>query len=253
MSVPALELKFQVHGFDCGYGGPLRTLALADMLQEAAGEHAELLDLGKDAMAASGRTWMLSRTDTRVYRSPREGGTVTVRTWPAATERLFALRDFMMEDEDGALLAAASYAYLIVDLAARRPLRPEGILPPDLRCERPRAVESPRYAAEKAATGWTESFKETARTRHIDHNGHVNNAHLIAWLCDAPPSGLRGSGGIAELRVEFAQEVLENDTVGAFWAPLPPLAAGDGSALVRHALELRRGGETCVRGELVWR
>ena len=34
------ELEFDVHGFDCGYGGPLRAFALANFLQEAAGASA---------------------------------------------------------------------------------------------------------------------------------------------------------------------------------------------------------------------
>ncbi|HCM25839.1 MAG: hypothetical protein A2Z99_13450 [Treponema sp. GWB1_62_6] len=247
MSVQAFESRFSIRGFDCGYGGPLRILALADLLQEAAYAHAEELRFGKDSMGESGRTWMMSRADLRVYRSPREGETVTVRTWPASTERLFALRDFQMEDERGALLAAASYAYLIIDIAARRPLRPEGILPPELRADRPRALAEPRYAAERPEAAWTEAFAETAGMRHLDHNGHVNNAHLIAWLCDAPPSACRGTGLPAELHVEFAQEVLPGAVLTVSWAPLPPC---DG--LVRYAAELRRGDEICARADMAW-
>jgi acyl-ACP thioesterase len=248
MPISALELSFTIRGFDCGYGGPLRVLSLADMLQEAAGVHAESLGWGKDAMGESSRTWMMSRSDTRVYRSPREGETVIVRTWPSGIQRLFALRDFQIEAEDGEVLAAASYAYLIIDINARRPLRPEGILSTDLISDRPRSLPDARYTAEKPEAPWSESFNETASSRHIDHNGHVNNAHLYSWLCDAPPPDARGTGTLCAMNVEFAQEVLLGDTVQAVWAPLP---ARD--SLVRHTVELRRGGETCVRAELAWR
>jgi hypothetical protein len=35
-----LETIYKVRGYDCGYGGPLRPLALANYLQEAAADHA---------------------------------------------------------------------------------------------------------------------------------------------------------------------------------------------------------------------
>ena len=247
MPISALELHFTIRGFDCGYGGPLRVLSLADMLQEAAGVHAEALGWGKDAMGESNRTWMMSRSDTRVFRSPREGETVTVRTWPSGIQRLFAMRDFQIEAENGEILVAASYAYLIIDINARRPLRPEGILSSELISERPRSLTDARYSAEKAEGPWSVAFSQTASSRHIDHNGHVNNAHLYAWLCDAPPPDARGSGILRAMNVEFAQEVLLGDTIEAVWAPLPEKAGQ-----VRHAAELRRKGETCVRADLAW-
>jgi len=247
MPVPVLELTFLIRGYDCGYGGPLRVLSLTDMLQEAAGVHAEALGWGKQDMGKSNRTWMMARSDTRIFRSPREGETVTVRTWPSGIQRLFAMRDFQIESGGGEILVAASYAYLIIDMNARRPLRPEGILSTELIPDRPRSLADARYSAEKTESPWSATFSQTAGSRHIDHNGHVNNAHLYSWLCDAPPPATRGSGVLRAMNVEFAQEVLPGDTVEAVWATLP---GRDG--LIRHAAELRRKGETCVRAELAW-
>lgn len=246
-----LELDFTVRGFDSGYGGPYSPLALANLLQEAASDHADLIGFGGAAMNARGLTWMLSRIDLRLLREPKRGERLVARTWPAGFERLFALRDFELDSRDsGEPVARASYAYLVVDLAARRPVRAQNAIDPGLVCERPRALSDARFSAERPADegAWRERYELTAMDRHIDHNGHVNNAHLIAWLCDAPPPEARSGGALAELRVEFAQEALLGDRLSAVWAPLP---ARDG--LARQAAELRRGDDSCVRGELAWR
>jgi acyl-ACP thioesterase len=268
-AITPLELVFAIKGYDCGYGGPLKPLALANMLQEAAGTHAERLGLGRTAMQSAGHTWMQVRTNCRLYRQPLEGETVHLATWPAATEKLFALRDFELCDSTGLVIGAASYAYLIVDMASRRPLRPQGILPPDLAAARPRALAEPRYSCRKATAGFVEAYRQTACPRHIDHNGHVNNAHLIAWLCDAVPEAARGAGMLAGLCVEFTAEVLPGDELSVVYAPLPlvdpPAQAGrktgpgqlsvDDPALAGmqfHAAELRRGDSVCARADMVW-
>ncbi|TFG83188.1 MAG: hypothetical protein E4H20_06085 [Spirochaetales bacterium] len=247
-TIVPLELPFLVRGYDCGYGGPLRPLALANMLQEAAGEHAFQLGVGADAMAARGLTWMLSRLDIRVDREPRESERLVVRTWPAGFEKLFAVRDFEVvgEGSDKPIIRA-SYAYLVVDVEARRPLRPQNAVDPDLASPRPRAMPDAIFTVPRSEAPFVEAYREIAGERHIDHNGHVNNAHLIAWICDASPASERANGHLAALRMEFSQEALLGDELCTVWAPLPASETG-----TRQACELRRGTDACARAEVTW-
>jgi medium-chain acyl-[acyl-carrier-protein] hydrolase len=208
-------LEFEVRGYDCGYGGPLGAMALANFLQEAAGANAELLGFGMGAMDARGWTWMLSRLDVRVDELPVEGERVSVVTWPAETRKLFALRDFAMRGADGRSLVRAVYAYLVVDLAARRPLRPGSVFGddppaslephpvPDFAFDVPEAFES------------LPAFAQQVRRRHIDHNGHANNAYIVNWLVDASEGAAGAAGRLSALRVEFLAEALEGDELSA--------------------------------------
>ena len=228
-------LNFEVRGYDCGYGGPLGALAIANFLQEAAGASAEALGFGMSAMDARKWTWMLSRLDIRVDALPREGDTVFVTTWPSETRKLFALRDFAMRTADGRSLIRAVYAYLVVDLAARKPLRPSSVFG-----DKPPASPEPHLVADfafdiPAALESVPSFAQRVRARHIDHNGHANNAHIANWLVDAAaPEGASASakdgGELAALRVEFLAEALEGDELRATRGPAQgsalPLGAG---------------------------
>ena len=248
-------VEYDIHGFDCGYGGPLRVFALVNFLQEAAGINAARQGFGMGDLQAEGRTWMLSRLDLRVDELPRDGDRVLVHTWPAGAKKLFAMRALDMRSLDGRSLVRAVYAYLIVDIAARRPLRPEGLFGPVF----PGTGESfpvPDYAFTiPDAESPTIEFAQRVRARHIDHNGHANNAHILNWLADAAapatsavPVGVRGE--LAALRVEFLAEALEGDELVATRA-LPASSPFGSETASYSAVSTLLRGETKVARALV--
>jgi medium-chain acyl-[acyl-carrier-protein] hydrolase len=263
-------VEYRIRGFECGYGGPLRVLPLLNLIQEAAGGHADRLGWGVDDLQAVGRTWMLSRVDIRVERLPRAGDKVEVSTWPAGAERLFALRDFVMRSAEGEILVGAVYAYLIVDLAARRPLRPERVFGPEFpKGPDPHPVADFSFDIPETSV-MENSFSLRACPRHLDNNGHVNNAYIADWLADAVPRPERASGVLRVLRVEFDAEALEGDELQARWARPdssgevggfgsaagPPSVAKRGVAdsgdRAQAVTELRRGEDIVARALTVW-
>jgi medium-chain acyl-[acyl-carrier-protein] hydrolase len=258
-------VEYEVRGYDCGYGGPLSVFSLANFIQEAAGVNAQLLGFGMEDMGERNWTWMLSRLDIRVDELPREGERVSVTTWPSEVRKLFALRDFEMKGADGRSLVRAVYAYLVVDLAARKPLRPSSVFGDD-----PPAVIKPHPVADysfdqPAVAEWVPAFAQLVRGRHIDHNGHANNAHIVNWLADAaaesrasaqPKDGAgapAAAGELSALRVEFANEALEGDELLASRAALASSPFGLECAAVSTAARLSRGDAIVGRALVGWR
>jgi medium-chain acyl-[acyl-carrier-protein] hydrolase len=252
---PIDSLEFEVRGFDCGYGGYFRAFALANFLQEAAGKSAARLGFGMDDLHAKGRTWMLSRLELRVHELPVEGERVTVRTWPAGAKKLFAMRAIEILGSGGSRgLVRAVYAYLIVDIAARRPLRPQSVFGAEFPGEG-LGLPIPDYSFDiPAADDAAFRFSQTVSGRHIDHNGHANNAHIIDWLVDAASAGAVagpravGLGGeeLRGLRVEFANEALEGDTLEARSLRLQGASPFEGASS-SYATELLRDGAKVAR------
>lgn len=249
-------VDYLVRGFDCGWGGPLQVLPMANYLQEAAGESAMQLGFGIPELNDRGMTWMLVKVDLRIDQLPRWGERVRARTWPSGLDRLLALRDIMLETEAGEPLVRAVYAYLVVDVEARRPVRPERALPELGEID----VTVNGHCVPDFAFGVTAlepairsaSFRQEAAPRHRDDNGHVNNAHIIDWLVDAVPEGFRGSG-LSGLRVDFVKEVLVGETVGLYHGPAEPRPAANPGETLTLATEAYRGDECVARAELSWR
>jgi len=252
--VDPLVMEFDVRGFDCGYGGPLQPIALANFLQEAAGEHAAALGVGIPELLGRRMTWMLSRVDIRVDECPREGERISVTTWPAGAERLFALRDFRMRGSDGRDLARAVYAYLVVDADARKPLRPQTLFGDrDLRGRDPHPVEGHRFDVPEPAEPPAVSFAQRAWGRHIDLNGHVNNAHILNWLADASPAELREGMELSSIRAEFKAEVISGDELAASYSIADAVAAGLEGGGQAFVSALSRGGAPVARALVGWK
>ncbi|MCX7027856.1 MAG: thioesterase [Spirochaetes bacterium] len=249
MSIQAFDTRHRVSGSDCGFGGPFRPLSLANFFQEAAGDHASVLGIGMADMFASGRTWMLSRVDIEVERLPHTGDEVIVRTWPAGTSRLFAHRYICLLSSTGQLMAGALYEYLIIDMGKRRPLRPERILDPGMVGELPPpysdlspGLQDKKGFSDEELQALRLSFGFIASPRHIDYNGHVNNGHIIDWLCDAVPLQERGSGAIKRLKVDFVAEVRLGEKIDVLSGKCE---GGSRTALLR-------GKEIAARAFIAW-
>ena len=219
--IKPLEIHYEVRGYDCGYGGPLKPFALANFFQETAGAHATVLGIGMEDMWARGLTWMLSRIDIRIEEMPGAGQRVIARTWPVGAKKLYAQRCLELLDESGFRYAGAMYEYIIVDVQTRRVVRPERTLPLDLTTNYPWPFDDLSPGIEESQFGALEEFSEAftleARARHIDQNGHVNNAHFINWLCDAVPR-LDGET-ICRIKVDFVHEILKGEKVSAWIKP----------------------------------
>lgn len=263
MPTEYMDTRHRVRGYDCGYGSSLRPLSLANFFQEAAGDHAAKLGIGMDDMFAAGRTWMLSRIDIRMDSLPRAGDEITIRTWPVGTERIFALRCLEMRNAEDALIAGALYEYLIVDMEKRKPLRPERILYPGVVCDRPRpyadlypglqgspdflsAGGEPLAAGNAGSAGFARAFGFEVAPRFIDYNGHANNAFIIDWLCDAVPAGMRASGRLRRVKVDFVAELVRDDSIEVLWKPSAAGPAGSFASVVM------KDGIVAARGYTEW-
>jgi acyl-ACP thioesterase len=227
--------------------GGLTLAAAFDYFQEAAIRHAENLGVGQGPMAALGQGWVLSRVSVVMRRRPRQTEPVAVRTWPRGWEKLFALRDFDIQDGTGTPLALARSRWLIVDLEKRRPLRPQTTMEKlplnqglDALAEGGQALD--------AALGMEKAAERTAAYSDIDFNGHMNNARYVQWIQDITEPGALGQAHTMRLDINYLREVKLGETLELWKAPLPE--QDPSRKVVSLAVEGRRGGEAAFRAEL---
>jgi medium-chain acyl-[acyl-carrier-protein] hydrolase len=102
---------FDLRHYELDSKGKLSFPYLCRMLQESAGRHASTLSISSDLLREKGMTWVLSRfhvkrVDTK-SQWPGWKQVITVQTWRAALERLFAIRDYRVLNESGDILAVA--------------------------------------------------------------------------------------------------------------------------------------------------
>lgn len=186
--------------------------AIFNFFQETAISHAENLGVGREIMARSRQVWILSRMSVLVQRRPRYGETITVRTWPRGSDKLFALRDYDIRDAQNKPVVQARSGWLIIDMEKRRPLRPQAIMDALPGNDGLDALPSGAIGLAERA-----NLQETAVRRalysDVDYNGHVNNVRYIQWIEDALDPALPEQAARMRLDINYLNETLPGETV----------------------------------------
>ena len=175
------EKKFEVLSFQIDPFGKLRWSALGDLMQEVAWKHADSRDFGQ-SLFDKGYMWVLSRMQVKVHRMPSWGDHIIVKTAGRGIDKLFALREFLVEDDKGNVIAESMSAWLLLDVRSKRPQRPNQVLPPELFSENPDKGLLP--AKLDSACAFQISSELTVRPFDLDMNNHVNNVSYIRWVED---------------------------------------------------------------------
>lgn len=175
------EKKFEVLSFQIDPFGNLRWSALGDLMQEVAWKHADSRDFGQ-SLFEKGYMWVLSRMHIKVHRMPSWGDQITVKTAGRGIDKLFALREFFVEDAEGNTIAESMTAWLLLDVRSKRPQRPNQVLPPELFSEN---LTQELLPGKLDASYQFEKHSELkVRPSDLDMNNHVNNVSYIRWVED---------------------------------------------------------------------
>jgi len=225
--------------------------SIFNFFQEAAISHAEILGVGREAMARTNQVWLLSRMSVQVDRRLRFGETVTVRTWPRGAEKLFTRRDYDILGADGKAAVRASSIWLIVDIIKRRPLRPQSLLENMPLNEGLDALPAAPVSIDENPS-LTKCCEHPALYTDVDANGHVNNISYIRWIEDAINPEMLEQATQMKLDINYMNEVLRNEITSVWIAPVETKPAAEDALPPAHAFafEGRKEKQTAFRAEL---
>lgn len=238
---------FRIRSYELGPRDQASLSSVCHLLQEAASLHAHELEASPEQLLAQDMTWFLARLRIEIDRYPTWRDAVTVETWPAAVDGPFAIRDFRVFDADGQQIAVASSAWLLMDMAKRKPIRriPQGIL--DLHPVEPMRVlpgKPPRLPRPLHS-----EHEECVRVRRadLDMNGHVNHVFYVAQAEQAVPGELRDGAQVTSFEIEFKSECHEGDEI------LVASQAMDGAEQAfLHSLVRREDDREVARARTIW-
>jgi acyl-ACP thioesterase len=241
------EAAYTVQLFDTDTHGVLSPRGLWDFLQESAGYHTQLLGVAPEDLRLQGLAWILSRLRMRVHRYPSLGEKVTVRTWPTGVDKLFALRDFIVNDAQGAQIACATSAWLALKLETLRPMRIQSVFNPPGMETLPRAMEED--IEKLPAPSMTEKeWSAAVRFTDLDANGHVGNSRYVEWVIESARRDLLEESMVSELGIDFLFEIPYGGEVVVRAGP-----EGGDPARLSHSVVRTSDGVEAARARTAWR
>ena len=231
---------FRIRATEVGPDERATVLALADLLQEAAGEHARASGREHFDLEAGRGTWVLARMRLAVARRPALREAVTVETWPSAYEGVRVHRDFLLRGEGGAVDVRATSVWFVIDVARRRPVR----LPPSMHTFGPpadheRALDVGDPPEAPASVEAEQAF--AVRHADLDRVGHANNVRFLEWALEAAG----GADGLREIDVAYRAEAVLGDRVVSLVGPRV-----DG--VRAHEIVREADGRTLARARTLW-
>ncbi len=192
--------------------GRLRPAAWVNLLVQAAIRSAESLGIGFDVLREQNLFWVLHRLTVEVERVPSWNETITTETWPKDINGLLYLRDFLLRDAAGHILARATSGWLAIDRESKRPGQVASTHPGLFTGLRNRHALStlpeklkpvPEGMVAEIRPAWSD----------FDINRHVTSTRYIDWTTDVLPFEFLRTHLMHRLSVNFLKEVVPGNTL----------------------------------------
>ena len=184
------------------HGNVLPNVVL-DLFQKAAGNHAERLGVGFEAMLAKNLLWVVTQIKYQVLSAPKPAQALTVTTWPLPPTRLGFDREYLICDEAGEVLIKGTSKWMQIDAVERKLVPGSNVYPLTEYCTNKNFEEKIRRIRDFEASSAVCRIVPDKST--IDSNNHVNNAEYADFAYTA----LKDFGGvIGSFQIDFLHEVM---------------------------------------------
>lgn len=210
-----------VRTFECDFQRNWKPSSLMQITNEIAGQHAEHLGVGFEALLQQDMAWVLARVRFHYHSLPQVGAQVTVRTWPKGIQqKLFFIRDFQIESPAGERLVTATTAWLLVNPHTRRM-----VMPAKLQASLPEnsGLSAVDGALEKIVVPDAVEEKHLVEARYsaVDMVGHANSARYMEWITDCFAPQDYASRQLDWIQINYNSEVRPGEKVSVGTAPDP--------------------------------
>jgi medium-chain acyl-[acyl-carrier-protein] hydrolase len=199
------EAEYRVRVYEADHTGCLTPISLFNYLQETAGAAAAARSRGRIDLRARGLAWFLNRFHFRIARYPRIGELVRVRTWPHRMEKHASIREFEVLDGTGALFAAATSQWVLINLVQRRLTRVPDWLRESYPVHDRRMLDDP-FTRIPAPEAPDLELRFHVRISDLDVNQHANSASYIDWCLEAVPEDTHRRFVPSDFEINYLRE-----------------------------------------------
>ena len=181
-------------------------------LQDTAMVQSEEIGMGMEYLRKSELIWVLTRYHIKIMKYPKHNETARVSTYAVGFNKVFAYRDFKIENLKGETLVTAKSQWLLIDGESHKMLKIGDEFYKAYGIDKGNriSVNFDKLTMPERCT-LTRDFRATRRD--IDFNGHVNNTRYIAWALDATPEEVLRDYKLCEFDIVFKKEVFLNQSI----------------------------------------
>ncbi len=181
--------------------------ALLKLMHEAAMQNVIKIKLSVWDLEPHKVSWVLMRKSLKINRLPILGETIHIVTYPVNFEKFFTYRDYKVFDENGALIAASSSTWLLMDTESRKMTR---ILPFILEFQK--KMPNPEVCLPAPMTKLPKfervDFSKPFRVdwHDLDFNNHLSNVFYIQMMLEGLEDDILSNGNLEAMNIVYKTE-----------------------------------------------
>lgn len=204
--------SFKITSADTDLKGRIRLGALINLLIQSAINSADSLGFGFNGLQEQRLFWVLSRLTLEIHKTINWYDEVIVETWPKDLDKILYIRDFIIRDKKGTVLAKATSGWLAIDIIKKRPKIIDG-----LHSEIFHHLKDKHAIAEFPAKLFPvkegDHFKNTVQFFDVDLNKHVTSTRYIDWMMNSFPFEFHEKNYPKGLSINYLKETMPNETI----------------------------------------
>lgn len=201
----------------CGMTSKLSAQAVFTMFQAIASQHAELIGVGGDAMAARGEFWLTVHSRVDFFGSARLMDELTAETWPerCAAREVRCYRSYSLRRGDE-LIALGRTQWAVMGEEGRLMRFGQTGFPEDFPyLDRVGIADAPaRFTDDFAPGELLHSY--IVRPTDIDMGHHMNNVAYVRALLDCFSAAELAEGRISSMEVHYSAQCREGEALGVY-------------------------------------
>jgi len=208
-----LTYTFNVTTADCDMNARLRPGGLINFLVLAAINSADSLGFGYAGLRGQQLFWVLSRMTIEIYKPLKWYDKAVIETWPKDVNGLLYLRDFVVTDQHGEIVAKCTSGWLAIDIHSKRPRKVDE--KHSYIFDRMKDRHALEHLPEKlgpVAEG--DTFKVKSTWFDLDLNKHVTSTRYIDWMVDTLPVEFLQNHYPTRLSINYLKETMYGESIG---------------------------------------
>lgn len=204
--------KINIKSYHTNKFGQASFTSIFNIMIEAAWAHAQVMDWGYDSLKSNNLIWVLSRLYVKIEKYPVWQDEITLKTWSAGTDGMYAYREYFIEDKNGNVIISGSTAWLILDFETRKIFRLSEYrntfprFSVSAACRNPKRIKPDKHI--------NEINYLPVNYSDIDVNQHLNSVKYIERILDFYGFEFLNKHEPEEIEINYIKEGQSEDMVG---------------------------------------
>ncbi len=203
--------KINIGSYHTNQYAQVSVTSLFNFMLEAAWSHAQVMEWGYDHLKSNHMFWVLSRVYFEIEQFPTWQDQITLNTWSAGTDGMYAYREFILENEKKEVILRASTAWLILNLETKKIFRLRDFrdtfpkLENQNACRNPKRIKPQEHSA--ALNYQPVLFSE------LDVNKHFNSVKALERVLDQFGIEFLNQFELSTIEINYLKEGLAGDSL----------------------------------------